>query len=1041
MADAQKFHSDPLRCQSTAPTPSRSKSTGVQRVETAGGSSEEDNGSLRQRRRATVCGVPSEKQESDSEHPPALPELVRAASGGAAKAVSSRVFAVAHAASRFRRNSFSGFSAVQQTVLASISQTELSPKKDSTPNLADADLHLEHKQLCQERLDRLKGGEPLDNDEELEQEFEALLFYKNRYVQARLLHFAMYLSAGAESVEDADIVRVVLEARANPQGTARYTKGEETNVLQPIHIAAGLGNVGAMKLLLEKSEDKDILLNAYCMLEGKPFYVPLHDAAYLGKTNAVVWLLETGAEASKQNRDGYTPLHWLAQVGLESENDLQIMVRSLIKHKARLDMRTNPSKGHVEGQLPLELAAADASLFPRHLLHLLAPSFQGATREGNAQESLSFFEDLCLLSSLNTDAAKHLARRLMESEDLDCRNRLLADAQMTNSVDRMANLFHMAPEVAADIMELLSVKPVVQDPGRHPIRTRASLWGLFYWTTMRCAYQPDATKKNGLQWPEWRFDSRKEDENLRRDQPALIWHLDLVKRPSESEERREYVQDVTTRALLIPNMIDIDIFMALASTGTNGARIFSKLAVQGIIYFLWDHLICYAIYVRIFFNFIELLVQVLWGLQGSAQGMKAPSQAPLFWSITTAGLLTDCVNHCWWFCAHYRKWKGHYDDFCDWQKKATAQRPPGLHALWRLKSFFTTSMLISDLPLCVIKAAFVWDVGCQTQGPMDDRPQTLLAACSLMQFCKLFYILRVTQCGRKVTTIFSAFFSGAISEMLLVTWLFFCCVCLAFSMLKRNVAGMTSGLQIYRGLLFGDGDALDYMGLGRDDGGIHTGLMLIATLLFNIVIGNLTTAVYGSEYERLEAEAELHFQRERAKCCCELLLSLQKLKLPADGSRDHVLKVLRALVVVAFPLGFGLHLLDTVLPITHIWSACLLSFGQLTTMALLLNSPWFPQREDGAEGPAEPHFLWICTRSDFSEEDFRLEQLDKDALSSIVDERVESLELKVQEQISRLDRRVEHLSGNLEEKIVGLSQQMEKLLNMQEQVLAARLPS
>eukprot|EP00930_Biecheleria_cincta_P095740 TRINITY_DN8766_c0_g3_i2.p1 TRINITY_DN8766_c0_g3~~TRINITY_DN8766_c0_g3_i2.p1 ORF type:complete len:911 (-),score=181.24 TRINITY_DN8766_c0_g3_i2:400-3132(-) len=905
----------------------------------------------------------------------------------------------------------------------------------------------------------LKDPGSLDADE-LEREFEALIWYKNRYVQAQVLHFAVHLSRGAETVEAAEIVRLVLEARADPRGKAKYTKGDQTNELEAMHIAAGLGNVGAMELLLlaeqrmerPESQDKD-LINSYCVLSRggikRPFYVPLHDAAYLGSKNAVVWLLENSANASLQNVDGYTPLHWLAQVGLESECDLQIMVQSLVKHKSRLDIRTK-GKGGKEGQLPLELAAADASPFPRHLLHLLAPSFQGASSGALSSASspdtqaLSFFEDLCLLSSVNTDAAKHLARRLMELENVKTQHRLLVDAQTDNAVDSMANLFHMSPEVAADIMEMLSVKPVVQDQGRHPIRTRASLWGLFYWTTMRCAYQPDTKNKDGLEWPEWRFDSTKYEESLRTDQPELGWHLDLVKRPQESEERREYVQDVTTRAVLIPNIIDIDVFMALACTGADSSQIFSKLAVQGIINCLWDHLICYAIYVRLFFNCIELLVQVLWGLQGSVLKTNAPSQAPLCWSIVTAGLITDLVNDCWWFLAYNRKRQGHYDKFRAWQEEAAAtskadslcqKRPPGLHALWRIRSFFTTSMIISDVPLLIIKVWFVWELMGQKPGNMTDEQQALLAACSLLQFCKLFYNLRVTQCGRKVTTIFSAFFSGAISEMLLVTWLFFCCVCLAFSMLKRNGDGMTSGLKIYRGLLFGDGDGLDYMGLkarseenktdieeGGDDSRTHTALMLIATLLFNIVIGNLTTAVYSSEYERLEAEAELHFQRERAKCCCELLLSLQKLKLPADGSKEHVLKGLRLFVFAAFFFGVALHFLRMMLPIAHFVSACLLAGGQVTVMALLLNSSWFPLREGDEEGPEQPHFLWICSRSDFGRDD------KEGAMSSILDERMDRLELKVQEQVSKLDRRVENLSGQLEAKIDGLSEQMDKLL-------------
>ncbi|CAE8707538.1 unnamed protein product [Polarella glacialis] len=114
---------------------------------------------------------------------------------------------------------------------------------------------------------------------------------------------------------------------------------------------------------------------------------------------------------------------------------------------------------------------------------------------------------------------------------------------------------------------------------------------------MRCSYQADAVKKGSLRCPEWRFDSTKGDDKHLKDQPELAWHLDLVKIPSETEERREYVDDVDTKAVLLPNILDIDIFMALSCTRQAHSRIFAKMAVQGIIYCLWDPcpLICVPI--------------------------------------------------------------------------------------------------------------------------------------------------------------------------------------------------------------------------------------------------------------------------------------------------------------------------------------------------------------------------------------------------------------------------------------------------------------
>mmetsp|Transcript_36246 Transcript_36246/g.95558 ORF Transcript_36246/g.95558 Transcript_36246/m.95558 type:complete len:102 (-) Transcript_36246:1-306(-) len=90
-----------------------------------------------------------------------------------------------------------------------------------------------------------------------------------------------------------------------------------------------------------------------------------------------MWLLEHRADPSLPNMEGFTPLHWLAIQGLESRQDLEIVVKSLIKHKAKLQALTRESSHCAEGKIPLQLAAADKSQFPRDLMHLLAPSLQG----------------------------------------------------------------------------------------------------------------------------------------------------------------------------------------------------------------------------------------------------------------------------------------------------------------------------------------------------------------------------------------------------------------------------------------------------------------------------------------------------------------------------------------------------------------------------------------------------------------------------------------------------------------------------------------
>mmetsp|Transcript_28820 Transcript_28820/g.89693 ORF Transcript_28820/g.89693 Transcript_28820/m.89693 type:complete len:675 (-) Transcript_28820:172-2196(-) len=660
-------------------------------------------------------------------------------------------------------------------------------------------------------------------------------------------------------------------------------------------------------------------------------------------------------------------------------------------------------------------------------------------------------------------AANQLARQLLESEDPSCHHRVRADAQKDNAVDSMANLFHMAPEAAADMLQILMVKPRVEDSGRHPIRSRASLWGLFYSRSMRCEYQSDADIKDNLKWPVWKFDSTRSDDRFLEDQKDILWHLRLVKTPDDSEERREYVDDVDTKVVLLPNILDIDIFMALASAGENHSRIFSKLPVQGIICCLWDHLITPAVITRLLFNGLDLAVQSVWGLtnvgpNGDSKDTNSPLFAPVWWSILLAGLLRDVTNLVWWFCAFYEKWRGHYGNFQTWQKtmierdavtprpdrsqepagSPPKQRPPGLHALWRPQAFFTTGIIAYDLPMHCAKAWFLWDVwwGGDSSPSMEmtDVQQALLTANALLTFFKLIYMLRLTNGCKRVTTILSAFVSGAIREMFLVTSLFFSAVVLAFAILKRKNTSSWIGLHLYRGLLFGDGGALDFMGLDpekQEDGStVRTMMMLATTILFNIVILNLTVAVYSSEYDRLERDSEVYLQRERAKTCCELLLSLQKIKLKdsSDAWRLQAAKVAGVAAVSASAALLCFQQLGFV-RLRSFVAACLFAFAQVAFQAINMASHWFPRRDYGLEGPDKDHFLWMCHRSNYGEDSCNAD-LDKEALHDVLDERVGRLDERLTGRISRLDERVETLSAELDNKINGLNSQLSEVIRL-----------
>lgn len=934
-------------------------------------------------------------------------------------------------------------------------------------------------EICRHRLvlllHAIRNGQEVDQNL-LNERFDNVLHYKNRALTGTVFHYALWHAMVAD--EGADVVRCLLEARACLYSTASYVRdSRKKNSLEAIHIAAGLGSVPVLRELRDWATQKLNtngvgLLNRFCHLTGsgepgQKFYVPLHDAAYCGKQDAVIWLLENRAEPSTPNIDGFTPLHWLAKKGLDTGSvaDLEAMVRALVKHKARLD---DDSMGNI----PLELAAAEESLYPRRLLHLLAPSFQMA-RAGDADaggdriQKHSIFEDMCLLSYLNTDAAILLAQKVREAGE-GMRRKVQEDAQNENCVDQLASLFHMAPEAAAIMLELLMVRPVVQDSGHHPIRTRASLWGLFGTLRMRSDYQADTKRKDNMNWPEWRYDpSRKSLE----DQPELAWHTRLVRKAAEMETRREYIEDVDTKCCLLPNILDIDIFMALACTKDESRNVFKTLPVIGAIQCMWDHLLTQVIGLRILLRLVEILTQALWGMMGTTG--RSLAHFPAFWAIIFAGWVRDIVNLAYWLHSYYNKSLEHRNTFREWEQENSSSnplrrsvstlsdadvpvdnpvchtpsssggsrkrrvRPPALHALWCRRNFIIINRRATGFVIVssVLRGAFLWKSRKLQEGEQfDDTEQALLMLSTLVEVFSSLNLLRLTSLGKKINTILAAIFSGAIGELFLLTLVFCFATFMAFSMLKRNQPASAVVIYVYRGLLFGDGEALEYMGLDAKDFqesfSIRGSVMLLLTLVFHIVLLNLTTAVYSAEYERLEKDEEQHFQRERASFCCEAILSLQKLRLQGeeDAWKLRWTKGVTYFVgTVATALLFGEAFLEPPLrpspQVAAMQAGILLVICEVGMQAIAMETPWFPHRQDGTEGPIKDHFLWICHRSDFGEDPCDEERL------SAVDARLEALQSAVQNQqaatdqrLHALDRRVHDFGDSLDSSRRSLEQ-------------------
>ena len=92
----------------------------------------------------------------------------------------------------------------------------------------------------------------------------------------------------------------------------------------------------------------------------------------------------------------------------------------------------------------------------------------------------------------------------------------------------------------------------------------------------------------GIRWPTWTFNR---SESLLKRVPA--WHGHFVPEPKEHQGRQDHIYEVDVKVLLLPNIMDMDIFMAIARIWPFHERMFKKMTMRAIVGCLWYDIICY----------------------------------------------------------------------------------------------------------------------------------------------------------------------------------------------------------------------------------------------------------------------------------------------------------------------------------------------------------------------------------------------------------------------------------------------------------------
>merc|ERR1719329_1190276 len=108
------------------------------------------------------------------------------------------------------------------------------------------------------------------------------------------------------------------------------------------------------------------------------------------------------------------------------------------------------------------------------------------------------------------------------------------------------------------------------------------------------------------------------------------------------------------------------------------------------------------------------------------------------------------------------------------------------------------------------------------------------------------------------------------------------CIC-CFGVMDQSHDSRKMFVNLYRGLLLGDGDGLDYMDLKAKDLGadslqfLKTSTGVFATLVLFVIFLNLMIAVFSNEYDQINKKKWLLFAQDLAENSCLNILSYQKL--------------------------------------------------------------------------------------------------------------------------------------------------------------------
>jgi len=218
----------------------------------------------------------------------------------------------------------------------------------------------------------------------------------------------------------------------------------------------------------------------------------------------------------------------------------------------------------------------------------------------------------------------------------------------------------------------------------------------------------------------------------------------------------------------------------------------------------------------------------------------------------------------------------------------------------------------------------------------------------------------------------------------------------AWEIVNRENTLLFALVQGFRGLIVGDGDGLDFLGLKTDDETVineeahkfKTGFGTLGMLLFFTYLMNVLIGIFSSAYDEAQRYVWLHFHQARVQDLRDAILGLHKFRknsMVLKFMQDHDLDYMMCRPYI-FPIGSSIFAVAIVMQVcVHVipqefWNEFVYLAGTLLSILLLtlgsvlmessvfmwesVDDDWFPAYRDD---PKHKHSLFVFCRADFDE--------------------------------------------------------------------------